>query len=234
MCIRDRAGSQHPGSPGWPQHPRGLRSFRRLFPATSLSFRARAGEPSGYPVPSACPAWASLLRIRLQGLSAFQYSSVCHGCDTCLLVAEREVALREGEDRDERAAGAQEGGEFDSEPQVDLEPDHVVGLNLPGQPPAGPAPPLWTRDFIFLVAGNLALFMSFYLLLPTLPVYVVEMGGGETAAGLIVGLFSVSAVLIRPAVGWGLDVLGRRLLITVGPVSYTHLRAHETKANLVC
>src|SRR5665811_545055 len=85
---------------------------------------------------------------------------------------------REGEDRDERAAGAQEGGEFDSEPQVDLEPDHVVGLNLPGQPPAGPAPPLWTRDFIFLVAGNLALFMSFYLLLPTLPVYVVEMGGG--------------------------------------------------------
>jgi len=124
--------------------------------------------------------------------------------------------LREGEDRDERAAGAQEGGEFDSEPQVDLEPDHVVGLNLPGQPPAGPAPPLWTRDFIFLVAGNLALFMSFYLLLPTLPVYVVEMGGGETAAGLIVGLFSVSAVLIRPAVGWGLDVLGRRLLITIG------------------
>jgi len=75
---------------------------------------------------------------------------------------------------------------------------------------------LWTRDFILICLANLALFLSFQMLMPTLPVYAVYLGGDKTVAGLVVGFFSISAVLIRPFVGMGLDVYGRKGIYLVG------------------
>ena len=83
-------------------------------------------------------------------------------------------------------------------------------------PESGYERPLWTRDFLFLTAGNFAIFLGFYVLLPTLPIYVIEAGGSQAEAGLTFGLFTVSSVLIRPVSGWAIDRLGRRTLIGVG------------------
>lgn len=73
---------------------------------------------------------------------------------------------------------------------------------------------LWTKDFILICAVNFFMFAGFFMLLPTLPIYVVdELGGAAGQAGLIVGVFTVAAVLARPVSGIGLDRWGRRRLL---------------------
>jgi MFS family permease len=75
---------------------------------------------------------------------------------------------------------------------------------------------LWTKDFILTSLSNLFLFFSFHLLTPILPVYVVEMGGDKFAAGMVVGIFTVSALVIRPFVGGALDVLDQKKVLLFG------------------
>ncbi len=57
---------------------------------------------------------------------------------------------------------------------------------------------LWTSNFIFLSLANFFFFLSFEMLLPTLPIYVSEHGGNDSIIGIIMGIFTISAILIRP------------------------------------
>jgi len=75
---------------------------------------------------------------------------------------------------------------------------------------------LWTRSFILLSAGSLFLFTAFYLLVPTLPLYVKELGGTESHVGLAVGLFTLTGVVLRPFIGGFLDRYGRRMFLISG------------------
>ncbi|MGG1314632.1 MFS transporter [Cohnella laeviribosi] len=75
---------------------------------------------------------------------------------------------------------------------------------------------LWTKPFILMSAGMLFLFTGFYLLLPTLPPFIKQMGGNEAEVGLAAGAFMLSAVMIRPIVGGLLDRYGRRPFIVWG------------------
>lgn len=79
-----------------------------------------------------------------------------------------------------------------------------------------PREPLWTRDFILVSLSNLAVFAGFQMLMPTMPVYVKFLGGRETAMGLVIGFFTLSAVGVRPFVGWALDTVGRRAVFLFG------------------
>lgn len=76
--------------------------------------------------------------------------------------------------------------------------------------------PLWTRDFVLLVVSNLALFISFQMLMPTLPVYVQRLGGSDAVIGLVTGVFTIASVAIRPVTGLALDRWGRRGLLLAG------------------
>ena len=76
--------------------------------------------------------------------------------------------------------------------------------------------PLWTRDFLLIVAANLVTFLSFQMLMPTLPALATSLGGKETAAGLVIAIFTVSAVLMRPFAGRGLDTYGRKVVYIAG------------------
>jgi MFS family permease len=93
-----------------------------------------------------------------------------------------------------------------------------------GHPPADgattPRPRLWGRDFTLLLAVNVLLYTAFQMLTPTLPLYVLSLGGGTVAAGLTIGLFTGAAVLIRPFAGWALDAYGRRLLLLGGLAAF--------------
>ncbi|MBS3966218.1 MAG: MFS transporter [Truepera sp.] len=75
---------------------------------------------------------------------------------------------------------------------------------------------LWTKSFILLTVGTLFLFTAFYMLLPTLPLYIRQLGGTEAQIGLVIGAFMLSAVIFRPLVGVLLDRFGRRLFIAWG------------------
>jgi MFS family permease len=65
---------------------------------------------------------------------------------------------------------------------------------------------LWTPRFILLCLINFLLFMGFFFLLPTLPVYLVDvLGAREDQVGLIMGTFTIAAVLARPSTGYWMD-----------------------------
>lgn len=75
---------------------------------------------------------------------------------------------------------------------------------------------LWTRQFLQMTVAMLFLFTGFYLLLPTLPLYIKQLGGSESQVGLAAGVFTLSAVIFRPIVGGLLDRYGRRPFILWG------------------
>src|SRR5699024_11675608 len=58
-------------------------------------------------------------------------------------------------------------------------------------------PEIWTRDFILICVTNLFLFMGFQMTLPTLPLFVQELGGSDQLIGLVVGIFTFSALILR-------------------------------------
>jgi len=75
---------------------------------------------------------------------------------------------------------------------------------------------LWTKSFIGLTLAMFFLCLGFYLLLPTLPPYIQHLGIGESQLGLIIGGFTLSAVVVRPVIGGLLDRFGRRFFIVAG------------------
>ncbi|WP_077616182.1 MFS transporter [Caenibacillus caldisaponilyticus] len=77
-------------------------------------------------------------------------------------------------------------------------------------------PRLWTKPFILLVFANLFTFMSFQMLIPTLPARVDALGGSSVAVGLVTTLFSIAAVLMRPFIGYILGYSPRRKLVLIG------------------
>jgi MFS family permease len=79
---------------------------------------------------------------------------------------------------------------------------------------------LWTKPFILMTIAMLFLFTALYLLLPTLPLFITQLGGTESQVGLVAGAFTLSAVVFRPIVGGLLDRYGRRPFIIWGLVLF--------------
>ncbi|MFD1706650.1 MFS transporter [Siminovitchia sediminis] len=79
-----------------------------------------------------------------------------------------------------------------------------------------PKSKLWTKSFTLLVLANFFVFMSFQMLIPTLPPYVKAMGASGFEVGLITMVFSIGAILIRPYIGYLLEFSQRRRLILIG------------------
>lgn len=72
---------------------------------------------------------------------------------------------------------------------------------------------LWTSDFIKAFSANLLMFFSFYLLVPVLPFYVIdELGASESIAGLVLSIYTVAALVIRPFSGFLVDTFARKPL----------------------
>lgn len=79
--------------------------------------------------------------------------------------------------------------------------------------------PLWTKSFIMLMVGNLFVFMSFQMLIPTLPPYIKSIGASGLEIGLVTALFSIGAVLSRPFIGFMLEYKARKPLVLIGTLA---------------
>ncbi|MFP3668462.1 MFS transporter [Priestia sp. SIMBA_032] len=79
---------------------------------------------------------------------------------------------------------------------------------------------LWTKSFILMIMGLLFLFVAFYMLYPTLPLFIKQMGGNESQVGLAMGAFMLSSVIFRPFIGGLLDKFGRRPFIVSGLILF--------------
>lgn len=80
--------------------------------------------------------------------------------------------------------------------------------------------PLYTKNMLTLLISISLFFSSFYLLLPTLPLYIQHMGGDQKAVGIIIGVFTISSVIIRPFSGKFTDRLGRRIFLILGALIF--------------
>ncbi|MGM7723494.1 MFS transporter [Metabacillus sp. Hm71] len=86
----------------------------------------------------------------------------------------------------------------------------------------GKKEPIWTRNFISTSLSNFFIFIAFYGLLTSLPIYVVdELHRSEVDAGLIVTIFLLSAIIVRPFSGKLLDDFGKKKMLMISLIFFT-------------
>ena len=73
-----------------------------------------------------------------------------------------------------------------------------------------------SKNFLGISISGLLYFGSFYLLLPILPIYVENLGGATHEIGLVIGIFTVSSVILRPYFGKLTDIYGLRKFLLIG------------------
>lgn len=75
---------------------------------------------------------------------------------------------------------------------------------------------IWSKDFIIICLANFFIFLGFQMTLPTLPLFVKELDGSDQMIGFIVGIFTFSALLLRPMAGHMLETKGRKFVYLLG------------------
>ena len=75
---------------------------------------------------------------------------------------------------------------------------------------------LFTVDFVSSTIANFANALGLSMLIATIPIYVIALGGNKTDAGIVAGTAQLTAVLFRPFVGWLTDAWRRRPLVLIG------------------
>ena len=60
---------------------------------------------------------------------------------------------------------------------------------------------IFTREFALGFFSQFAFISVFYILIPTLPIYLLRSGSEEVEIGVLIGIFFVSALALRPFVG---------------------------------
>jgi len=68
---------------------------------------------------------------------------------------------------------------------------------------------IFSKDFVIIWFANFFIFLGFQMTLPTIPIFVNELGGSDQLIGVIVGVFTFSALLFRPYAGHALETKGR-------------------------
>ncbi|HPB25758.1 MAG TPA: MFS transporter [Bacteroidales bacterium] len=85
---------------------------------------------------------------------------------------------------------------------------------------------IWSRNFIFLILSNFLMYVTYYAILSALPLYLVnDLEASEMQVGIVVGAYTIAAVLVRPFSGFALDRFGRRVVFLIALVIYSFLFA---------
>ncbi|MFC5465245.1 MFS transporter [Lederbergia graminis] len=81
--------------------------------------------------------------------------------------------------------------------------------------------PIWTKTFISLFFTNLSVFVVFYGLVTTLPLYAIGiLNRTDEDAGLLMSIFLLSAIVVRPFTGKILDIFGKRKMLWISLAFY--------------
>ncbi|GHI01322.1 MFS transporter [Neobacillus kokaensis] len=75
---------------------------------------------------------------------------------------------------------------------------------------------IWTKDFVLIVCANFFIFLGFQMTLPTIPLFVEDLGGNDQLIGFVVGIFTFSALFLRPFAGNWLETKGRGFVYLTG------------------
>ncbi|NDL67247.1 MFS transporter [Anaerotalea alkaliphila] len=75
---------------------------------------------------------------------------------------------------------------------------------------------LWNRQYIAINLLVFACFLTQNILITTVPLYAVEIGGTPSTAGAFMSVISLTALVLRPVLGNLMDVRSRRLVLVLG------------------
>jgi MFS family permease len=79
---------------------------------------------------------------------------------------------------------------------------------------------IFTREFILAILSQFSFMSVFFILIPTLPIYLMKSGSGEAEIGVLVGIFFVSALALRPFVGKALVRIPEKTFMVTGAVLF--------------
>lgn len=80
---------------------------------------------------------------------------------------------------------------------------------------------IFTKRFIALFVTNITVFIVFYSLLTALPLYVTNvLDGTEDAAGMLVTVFLITAIVVRPFCGKLLERYGKKRMLLISLLFY--------------
>lgn len=75
---------------------------------------------------------------------------------------------------------------------------------------------LWTRDYIFVCMAAFLMSFSFFILVPTLPLYLKDTFDiGPTMVGMVLSCYVIAVLSVRPMAGFVADILPRKLVYIV-------------------
>ena len=83
-----------------------------------------------------------------------------------------------------------------------------------------PTQKILTRDFVLCFFAHFAFTLVFCLLVPTIPIYLSRFGTKEAEIGFLIGIFSVSSLILRPVVGRALLTIPERNVMIPGTILY--------------
>jgi MFS family permease len=80
---------------------------------------------------------------------------------------------------------------------------------------------IFTRDFVLSFFAQFSFSSVFYILIPTIPIYLSRLGAKEAEIGVLVGILSVSSLIIRPFVGRTFSKISEKKFMIAGASLYT-------------
>lgn len=78
---------------------------------------------------------------------------------------------------------------------------------------------LWTRNFGTILVSHFIFYLGFYMLTPTLPLYIRSLGGGAEQIGLVTTGYAMASVIMRFAVPFLQEKYSRMVLLRIGIVA---------------
>jgi predicted MFS family arabinose efflux permease len=83
-----------------------------------------------------------------------------------------------------------------------------------------PTEKILTRNFVLSFFAQFAFSSVFFILIPTIPIYLSKLGSTDAEIGILVGALSVSSLFLRPFVGRALLRIPERKFMTTGAILY--------------
>lgn len=83
---------------------------------------------------------------------------------------------------------------------------------------------LWTKDFTLLTTTNLLMAIAFYFMTPVMPLFLADRFASSTEEiGMVMFMFTIAAILMRPFAGYLLDVFNRFTVYLIAFIIFTLL-----------
>ncbi len=76
------------------------------------------------------------------------------------------------------------------------------------------------RGFVLTFFAQFTFLSVFYILIPTLPIYLSRLGSNEIEIGVLIGIFTVSSLALRPYVGRALLNIPEKTFMIAGTLLY--------------